>query len=176
MPFNPFSYFSRSNPPQASQAPIIAWVTSEKPQLLGTHTTVKPGTPLIITREKGEYRKTFDGYKFGVVLNQSPFQTVTFVGMEMIDKGERYSNAQRGNRGRYDIFYTVKTESGNIMTFKENDYVFVTYKTTVVDGGGKYKSTRKAMRKNTRKVTHKATRKVTRKATRKVTRKATRKA
>jgi hypothetical protein len=164
MSFNPFSYFSRSNPPQAqapqaSQAPIIAWTTSEKPQIPGTHTTVDPETPLIITREKGEYRKTPDGHKFGVVLNQSLFQTVTFVKMEKIDKGEGYSNAQRGNRGRYDIFYTVKSKSGDIMTFKENDYVFVTGETTVVHGGGKYKSTRKAMRKNTRKVTRKATRK-----------------
>lgn len=155
------SRFGPSSQPSAkaetqSLATTIAWNTSEKPQKPGTFITVDPGTELTITKEKGEYRKTPDGYRFGVVLNNSRFQTVTFVKMEVIDKGEGYGNAQRGNRGRYEIFYTVRLPTGEEMTFKENDYVFVTGETSVSYSGGKYKRTRKSRRKIARKSTRKA--------------------
>jgi hypothetical protein len=159
-----FSLFPTSKPtPQAPQVPQVrslpAFTTSEKPQKAGTFTTVDPGTELTITSEKGEYRKTPDGHKFGIVLNEDLFQTVTFVKMEKIDKGEGYGNAQVGNRGRYDIFYTVELESGEELTFKENKYVFVTGKTSFLYSGGKYKRTRKSRRKVIRKVTRKPMRK-----------------
>ena len=145
--------FSRSNPtpqvPQVRSRP--AFTTSGKPQKPGTFTTVDPGTELRITSEKGEYRKTLNGYKFGIVLNQSLFQTVKFVKMEKIDKGEGYGNAQVGNRGRYDIFYTVELESGEELTFKENQYVFVTGEIELPPSKYGGKRSRKATRKVTRK-------------------------
>ena len=90
-------------------------------------------------------------YKF-LILNDKDFQTVTFVRSEEIDKEPDYGNAQVGHRGRYVITYTVKLVStGEELTFKENEYLFVTGQIELPPSKYGGKRSRKATRKVTRK-------------------------